>query len=96
MTKEPLDRKIRKERSSISYLGDVIGRRKRIRETSKTKTRTTGRSAIKEFELKFNVTQEMVPSCRILVYYVRKDKEVVGDSIVYDIEDYLENQVIGL
>ena len=35
----------------------------------------------------------MVPNCRILVYYVRQDKEVVGDSIVYNIEDKLENQV---
>ena len=49
---------------------------------------------VKEFEIKFNVTQEMVPSCRILVYYVRPDKETVGDSIVYDVEDTLENQVI--
>jgi hypothetical protein len=69
---------------------------RKIRETSRPKTRTTGRSTVKKFELKFNVTQEMVPSCKILVYYVRKDKEVVGDSIVYDIEDNLENQVIGL
>ena len=68
---------------------------RKIRETSRPKTRTTGRSAVKEFELKFNVTQEMVPSCRILVYYVRKDNEVVGDSIVYNIADNLENQVIG-
>jgi hypothetical protein len=48
---------------------------------------------VKEFEIMFNITQEMVPSCRILVYYVRPDKETVGDSMVYDIEDKLENQV---
>ena len=48
---------------------------------------------VKEFEIMFNVTQEMVPSCRILVYYIRADKETVGDSMLYDIEDKLENQV---
>ncbi|CAB4021154.1 Hypothetical predicted protein [Paramuricea clavata] len=48
---------------------------------------------VKEFEIMFNITQAMVPSCRILVYYVRPDKETIGDSIVYDIEDKLENQV---
>ncbi len=52
-----------------------------------------GRRAVYEFELKFNVTQDMVPSCRILVYYVKTDRETVGDSIVYDVEDKLENQV---
>ncbi|CAB4041032.1 Hypothetical predicted protein [Paramuricea clavata] len=41
----------------------------------------------------FNVTQAMVPNCRILVYYVKMDKEVVGDSITFDVEDKLENQV---
>jgi hypothetical protein len=35
----------------------------------------------------------MVPSCRLLVYYVRKDGETVADSMVVDIEDKLENQV---
>ena len=36
---------------------------------------------------------EMVPSCRVMVYYVRKDKEVVADSVSVDVEDRLENQV---
>ncbi|XP_028400033.1 murinoglobulin-1-like isoform X2 [Dendronephthya gigantea] len=54
---------------------------------------TISAPAVKEFEIKFNITQQMVPSCRILVYYVRPDRETVGDSIVYDIEDRLENQV---
>lgn len=35
----------------------------------------------------------MVPSCQMMVYYVRKDKEVVADSIEVDVEDKLENQV---
>ncbi|XP_028400036.1 pregnancy zone protein-like isoform X5 [Dendronephthya gigantea] len=54
---------------------------------------TISAPAVKKFEIKFNITQQMVPSCRILVYYVRPDRETVGDSIVYDIEDRLENQV---
>ena len=44
----------------------------------------------------FQVTQAMVPSCRLLVYYVRKDGETVADSIVVDVEDKLENQVSGI
>ena len=36
---------------------------------------------------------EMVPSCRMMVYYVREDKEVVADSVDFDVEDKLENQV---
>ncbi|XP_028416700.1 C3 and PZP-like alpha-2-macroglobulin domain-containing protein 8 [Dendronephthya gigantea] len=51
-----------------------------------------GRS-MNKFELYFNVTQEMVPSCRILVYFVKMDKETIGDSVVYDVEDKLENQL---
>ncbi|KAK3727994.1 hypothetical protein QZH41_015942, partial [Actinostola sp. cb2023] len=35
----------------------------------------------------------MVPSCRLLVYYARKDGETVADSMVIDVEDKLENQV---
>lgn len=48
-----------------------------------------------KFELYFNVTQKMVPSCRILVYFVKTDKETIGDSVVYDVEDKLENQVLN-
>ena len=36
---------------------------------------------------------EMVPSCKLMVYYVRKDKEVVVDTINFDVEDKLKNQV---
>ena len=43
--------------------------------------------------IEFMVTQSMVPSCRLLVYYVRKDGETVADSMVIDVEDKLENQV---
>ena len=37
----------------------------------------------------------MVPSCRLLVYYVRDDKETVAEGMVIDVEDVLENQVGG-
>lgn len=43
--------------------------------------------------IEFPVVQTMVPSCRLLVYFVRKDGEVVADSMVVDIEDILDNQV---
>ena len=41
------------------------------------------------------ITQTMVPSCRLLVYYVRDDKETVAEGMVIDVEDVLENQVGG-
>ena len=46
-----------------------------------------------EGSIQFLVTQAMVPACRLLVYYLRKDGETVADSMVVDIEDKLENQV---
>ena len=51
------------------------------------------RPLVEKFEIKFRVKIEMVPSCRVMVYYVRKDKEVVADSVELDVEDKLENQV---
>jgi hypothetical protein len=66
----------------------------RIIRTSSRNIRTKG--TVNKFRLNFNVTQAMVPSCRILVYYVKTDKEVVGDSITFDVEDKLENQVTSL
>ena len=53
----------------------------------------TARPLVERFDIKFQVTMAMVPSCRVMVYYVRKDKEVVVDSVNVDIEDKLENQV---
>ena len=43
--------------------------------------------------LKLNVSQAMVPYCRLLIYYVRTDGETVADSVKVDVEDRLENQV---
>ena len=51
------------------------------------------RPLVEKFEIKFRVKIEMMPSCRVMVYYVRKDKEVVADSVELDVEDKLENQV---
>ena len=51
------------------------------------------RILVERFDIKFQVKIEMVPSCRVMVYYVRKDKEVVADSAELDVEDKLENQV---
>ena len=43
--------------------------------------------------LEIPVTAAMVPSARVLVFYVRDDKETVADSMTLDVEDVLENQV---
>ena len=45
--------------------------------------------------IEFNVTQKMVPKCRVLLFYVRDDqnKENVADNLVIDVEDTLENKV---
>ena len=64
----------------------LIKKKPKRRRNKKSVQRTT----VNEFKLIFNISQEMVPSCRILVYYVRQNKEVVGDSIVYDVEDKLQ------
>ena len=49
-----------------------------------------------KFPLKIPVTIDMIPSCRVMVYYVRKDKEVVADSFDFDVEDKLKNEVMIL
>ena len=51
------------------------------------------RPKVEKFDVKFPVTIEMVPSCKVMVYYVRPDKEVVADTIDFDVEDKLKNQV---
>ncbi|XP_078348546.1 C3 and PZP-like alpha-2-macroglobulin domain-containing protein 8 isoform X2 [Oculina patagonica] len=43
--------------------------------------------------VEFTVTQKMVPSCRLLLFYVRDDKETVADNMLVDVEDTLENKV---
>ena len=39
------------------------------------------------------VTQKMVPKCRMLVFFVRRDGEFVSDSIVLPVEAKFENEV---
>ena len=46
--------------------------------------------------LEFNVTHEMVPSCRILLFYVREDKETVAATMQFNTEATLENEVCAL
>lgn len=46
--------------------------------------------------IEFNVTQKMVPSCRLLLFHVRDDRETVADNMLIDVEDTLENKVKSL
>ncbi|KAJ7371502.1 C3 and PZP-like alpha-2-macroglobulin domain-containing protein 8 [Desmophyllum pertusum] len=43
--------------------------------------------------IEFVVTQKMVPSCRLLLFHVRDDREIVADNMLIDVEDTLENKV---
>ena len=49
-------------------------------------------SSAGSFHIAFNVTQNMSPSCRMLVFYVR-NRETIADSKVIDIEDSFANKV---
>ena len=46
--------------------------------------------------LEFNVTHEMVPSSRILLFYVREDRETVAATMQFNTEATLENEVCAL
>jgi CD109 antigen len=39
------------------------------------------------------LTNDMAPNARIVVYYVRRDGEVVADSISFDVQGVFRNQV---
>ena len=45
-----------------------------------------------EFKLNLNVERTMLPSCRLLVYYVRME-EVVADEVKFDVVNEFQNQV---
>ena len=62
------------------------------RKPDPVKTLNT-RPKVETFDIKFPVTMKMVPSCRVMMYYVRDDDEVVADTVDFDVEDKLENQV---
>ena len=51
------------------------------------------RRTVNNFDFTFNVTTEMVPKCKVLVYFVKLDREIVADSVEYKVEEKLENQV---
>ena len=41
----------------------------------------------------FTVTSKMSPAAKLLVYYIRPDKEVVADSISFDVQPVFDNKV---
>ena len=41
-----------------------------------------------------NITHEMAPQAKLLVYYSRNDGEIVADAISFSIEDIFENKVL--
>lgn len=46
-----------------------------------------------EFEFAVKLTQDMIPSTSITVYYIHKSGEVVFDRVSVDVESSLKNQV---
>ena len=60
---------------------------------SKVQTVSPNIKSVANGTIRFSVTQAMVPSCRLLLYYIRDDGETVADSVEIDVEDKLENQV---
>ena len=64
-----------------------------VTANSSDRRRIKDKPRIQQFKIRFTVTKEMVPSCRILVYYIRDDGEIVADGLFYDVEDLLENKV---
>ena len=45
-----------------------------------------------DFKLSVSVTRDMLPSCRMLVYFVRKE-EVVADEVKFEVLNEFQNQV---
>lgn len=48
--------------------------------------------SVGSFKFSFNVTKNMFPSCRMIVYYIRGE-EVVADDTEIDVVDEFENKV---
>ncbi|XP_066919557.1 alpha-1-macroglobulin-like isoform X3 [Clytia hemisphaerica] len=44
------------------------------------------------FKFSFDITKEMMPHCKMVVYYMRGE-EMVADNTKFDVEDILENDV---
>ena len=69
-----------------------VGHRFWPREKPVTRPPLPSQFSAGSFQIAFNVTQNMSPSCRMLVYYVR-NRETIADSKVIDIEDSFANKV---
>ena len=82
------------KRQSIigSEIKPLIGHRWWPRERPVTRPPLPSQFSAGSFQIAFNVTQNMSPSCRMLVYYVR-NRETIADSKVIDIEDSFANKV---
>ena len=48
----------------------------------------------KRVKLSVPVSPEMAPTARLLVYYVKRNTEIVADSIKFSVEGIFENKVI--
>ncbi|XP_070557715.1 alpha-2-macroglobulin-like isoform X2 [Ptychodera flava] len=49
--------------------------------------------AYREFTLTLPIGREMAPDCKLLLYYIRGDGEVIADSIKFKVQQKLENEV---
>ncbi|XP_012936322.1 CD109 antigen [Aplysia californica] len=56
-------------------------------------TGTVNGTGNRTFTFDLMITTAMAPTCRILVYYIRHDNEVVADSIAFLVEGLFENRV---
>lgn len=73
----------------ISLLCQIISRGKIVKFASEKRLQGTGSQAIS-----FTVTSDMVPSIRLLVYYIlhgEKTPELVADSVWIDVKDKCVN-----
>lgn len=43
--------------------------------------------------LQLTITQDMAPSGRLVVYYIKPDGEIVADGFNFVVEDIFENKV---
>jgi len=70
-----------------SYVYEVMGRGNLVA------ARTVQAGGQRNHSFGFQVTAAMAPSARVVVYYVRKDGEVVADALNFDVEGIFQNFV---
>lgn len=46
-----------------------------------------------EYRFHFTATRAMVPSCHLIVSYVREDGELIGDTLDIEVDGLLQNFV---